>query len=229
MTSLTNNPDDRPGHRQGDRFGGWPDYRQWARHDFRPMTPDDRPGPPARPDEPAPIVLPPIRLPETDFSIPVDADDAPMTCRVLTFPRKAEADMQQDSDFPDDDAGGSGDGGELDDSSLIRPYVRSGGRAEAAHELGFETVLTTTGLCDTLLRQNQLSGDQRAICEHCVVPQSVAEIAVAIEAPLGLATVLISDAIDAGLLIVHPTAPIIGGRPSMELLERVHAGIAKLA
>ena len=131
--------------------------------------------------------------------------------------------MQSDIDFPDDDPGGE------DGSSLIRPYVRSGGRAESAHELGFETVLTTTGLCDTLLRQNQLSGDQRAICEQCVVPQSVAEIAVAIDAPLGLATVLISDAIEAGLLVVHPTAPIVGGRPSMELLERVHAGIAKLA
>lgn len=115
------------------------------------------------------------------------------------------------------------------ESALIRPYVRSNGRAEAAHELQFETVLSVTDLYESLPDPDRLSEDQRLICDQCASPQSVAEIAVAIDAPLGVARVLISDAIDQGLLMVHETTPIIEGRPPMDILKRVHAGIAKLA
>lgn len=226
MTSFINQPEGRPGRHYRQRFGGWPDYQQWAKHDFRPMTPADGQDDVVRSTVPAPIVLAPIRLPQADFGIAVGVPSS-YSCRLVPFPPQVEAVMDSDTNFHDDTGGDEPDSEA--DSALIRPYVRSKGRAEAAHELEFETVLTTTGLCDSLLRQNQLTGDQLVICEQCVVPQSVAEIAVAISAPLGLATVLISDAIDAGLLVVHPTAPVIDGRPSMDLLRRVHAGIAKLA
>ncbi|WP_166459633.1 DUF742 domain-containing protein [Amycolatopsis pithecellobii] len=122
-------------------------------------------------------------------------------------------------------------GAEPDDEGTlhVRPYVRARGRAAARYELEFETLLTTTGKHLSWSGERELSADQLTLCRLCDAPRSVAEIAVELDVAIGVAKVLISDVIDQGLLELQEMTPMISGRPPMELLKRVHAGIAKLA
>jgi hypothetical protein len=118
------------------------------------------------------------------------------------------------------------DDGYLDSEGEIaslRPYVRTAGRVQAAHDLEFETILTSTGLHENWSGDTELANDHLRICQLCQLPQSMAEIAAAIEAPFGVAKVLVSDAIDQDLLIVHAT---IADRPSLALLKRVRSCLA---
>jgi hypothetical protein len=72
-----------------------------------------------------------------------------------------------------------------------------------------------------------LRSDLRAICVACRMPQSTAEVAARLGLPLGAARVLIGDVVDLGLLYVHETTGEQG--PTLDLLNRVYAGLRKLA
>jgi hypothetical protein len=111
----------------------------------------------------------------------------------------------------------------------VRPYVRVGGRAVATYHLEFETLVTATGMHLLWAGSRELTEDQHTLCLCCETPRSVAEIAAALDVPIGVAQVLISDAIERGLVEENENAVSDVGRPSLELLKRVHAGIAKLA
>ncbi|MFD2420500.1 DUF742 domain-containing protein [Amycolatopsis pigmentata] len=215
-----------PEGRGGTRFGGWSDYGEWAEHDFRPRTAAEE-GTAGASSVPVVEVLTdlaPITVREPEDP---SGTGSRTSCTLMPSPRDAEAGRDP----------GAAHLGEhlaviLDDDvepMLVRPYVRAGGRAEAKHQLEFETVVSSTGLHESWPGERELSEDQLLICEHCDSPRSVAEIAAAINAPIGVAQVLIGDAIDRGLLVLHETAPVFQGRPPLALLKRVHAGIAKLA
>lgn len=211
-------PDDSRGRPAGSRFGGWSDYREWAERDFRPRDPDDEVGthPPAALVVEVLTHLSPISLPDLQLA---GAESA--RCRIHPGGADAEPDCVRDDRIDvhlDIDL----------EASMIRPYVRTGGRVEAAHPLQFESVLSSTGLHENWPGDRELAGDHLQLCEHCATPQSVAEIAVALKAPVGMVKVLISDAIDQGLLMLHETTPLFHGRPPVALLKRVHASLAKL-
>lgn len=196
------NPSDKQPARP--RCGGWPTYQEWAEHDFRSHTTAD-----ARPRGRAVIPLSQVLTELTPITVAEAEIDARVACAV--FPAPAEPPVIEDI------------------ATLVRPYVRAGGRVSAGHALEFETVLTATGLHETDLGALELSDDQLVICVQCARPRSVAEIAAAINAPIGVAKVLIGDAIDQGLLVLHEMTPCLEGRPPLDVLRRVHAGIAKLA
>jgi hypothetical protein len=196
----------------GVRFGGWPDYAEWSAYDFRERTAQDEAG--AHPEASLVVEvlthLSPITLP------PAATDEG---CRL----------------HPDDECEHAYDDEDvvlvhLDidlEAALIRPYVRTGGRVEAAHPLEFESILTSTGRHRD--RSVELADDQLQLCEHCQSPQSVAEIAVALNAPVAVVKVMISDAIERGLLMLHETTPLFAGRPPVALLKRVHASLSRLS
>lgn len=219
MSSADDTRPEHPGGRPvGSRFGGWSDYQEWAERDFRPRDPDDEVGthPPAALVVEVLTYLSPISLPDLQQAgaesarcqIHPGGVDSESACA-----RDDMIDIHLDIDL---------------EASMIRPYVRTGGRVEAAHPLEFETVLSSTGLHENWSGDTELAGDHLQLCEHCATPQSVAEIAVALNAPIGMVKVLISDAIDQGLLMLHETTPISDGRPPVALLKRVHASLAKL-
>ncbi|MCX2953900.1 DUF742 domain-containing protein [Lentzea sp. NEAU-D7] len=105
------------------------------------------------------------------------------------------------------------------DSSLIRPYARTGGRTTARHDLRLETLLSTDE--DRLYRA---TNDQAAMMRLCLQPRSVAEISALMKIPLGVTRVLLSDLITLNLVAVHePSA-----QPNIALLERVLSGLRKL-
>jgi hypothetical protein len=193
------------------RFGGWTDYREWADHDFRDRSPVEEPGPAA---QGAIVVEALTEL--VPIKVLVEEKNAG-TRKSCLVPSNGIAAADLDEPAP-----------ELGDSALIRPYVRSGGRSEVTHNLEFETVVEATRPYASLPIRD-LTEDQRDVCRVCVVPQSVAEVAVAISAPLGLARTIISDSIDKGYLRVHDTVAVVNGLPSMDLLRRVYSGLALLS
>jgi Protein of unknown function (DUF742) len=111
---------------------------------------------------------------------------------------------------------------DLDDdeepSSLVRPYARTGGRTEASRELRLETLISVER-SDVVLAM-----EHRRIVEICERTSSVAEVAAALPAPLGVARVLIDDLIELGVLTVHTG----DSRPDEALLARVLAGLRRL-
>jgi hypothetical protein len=105
------------------------------------------------------------------------------------------------------------------DSSLIRPYARTGGRTTARHDLRLETLLSTDE--DRLYRA---TNDQAAMMRLCLQPRSVAEISALMKIPLGVTRVLLSDLITLNLVAVHEPAD----KPNVALLERVLSGLRRL-
>jgi hypothetical protein len=105
------------------------------------------------------------------------------------------------------------------DSSLIRPYARTGGRTTARHDLRLETLLSTDE--DRLYRA---TNDQAAMMRLCLQPRSVAEISALMKIPLGVTRVLLSDLITLNLVAVHEPSDT----PNIALLERVLSGLRKL-
>ena len=105
------------------------------------------------------------------------------------------------------------------DSSLIRPYARTGGRTTARHDLRLETLLSTEEE-----RLYRATNDQAAMMRLCLQPRSVAEISALMKIPLGVTRVLLSDLITLNLVAVHEPA----AQPNVALLERVLSGLRKL-
>lgn len=108
--------------------------------------------------------------------------------------------------------------------SWIRPYTRTGGRTRADYRLELETLLSTPVGREHDIQT--LRADHRTICEMCRMPHSTAEVAARLGLPLGAARVLIGDVVSLALLSVHETAAAEG--PSMDLLQRVAAGLKRL-
>jgi hypothetical protein len=111
---------------------------------------------------------------------------------------------------------------DLDDdeepSSLVRPYARTGGRTESSRELRLETLISVRRTDVVLVMEH------RRIVEICAQTSSVAEVAAALPAPLGVARVLIDDLIELGVLTVFTG----DSRPDEALLARVLAGLRRL-
>jgi hypothetical protein len=119
---------------------------------------------------------------------------------------------------------------DADQSVLLgpRPYVRTGGRTYADYQLRMETMISVTDLGMMNARSPKLSPDHRSICAMCELPKSVAEIAANIQAELGLARILITDAIRLKLVTVHEDEFASDDEPSIDLIARVLQGLVRL-
>jgi hypothetical protein len=120
--------------------------------------------------------------------------------------------------YPEDDRSWDDLDDDEEPSSLVRPYARTGGRTEASRELRLETLISVER-SDVVLAM-----EHRRIVEICERTSSVAEVAAALPAPLGVARVLIDDLIELGVLTVHTG----DSRPDEVLLARVLAGLRRL-
>ncbi|GAA0631209.1 hypothetical protein GCM10010174_60100 [Kutzneria viridogrisea] len=105
-------------------------------------------------------------------------------------------------------------------SALVRPYARTGGRTTSRYDLRLETLVSLRGG-----PLPPLGLEHQPIVDLCAHTRSVAEVAAALPAPLGVARVLLGDLIDLGVLTAHVNS---GERPDLELLERVLTGLRGL-
>jgi hypothetical protein len=107
--------------------------------------------------------------------------------------------------------------------ALVRPYALTGGRTRTSSTLDYHTQVVTipdvwTPVVHTL---------DRSILDLCRVPQAVAEVAHHIRIPLVVAKVRLDDLAAAGLILVGGGTHT-DGRPNLDMLERVLAGIRRL-
>ncbi|HYH32366.1 MAG TPA: DUF742 domain-containing protein [Pseudonocardia sp.] len=109
-------------------------------------------------------------------------------------------------------------------SKRIRPYALTGGRTRARHELLVEALVSVPrydpGLLDSLMPES------RALYERARRQVSIAELSVAIAAPLGVVRVLVSDLAAQGAVRIHPTAHAYDH--DREMLGRILDGLQRL-
>ncbi|HEY3141197.1 MAG TPA: DUF742 domain-containing protein [Acidimicrobiales bacterium] len=110
------------------------------------------------------------------------------------------------------------------DPRLVPVYALTQGRTRSVgRDLPWEAMVATTAAGRASL--HRLRFEQARIVEYCQRPMSVAEVAVEIGVPVGVARVLVSDLNTDGMLVVHLPRISADGRPRTELLERLLAGL----
>lgn len=109
---------------------------------------------------------------------------------------------------------------DLDDAdSFVRPYVITAGRTVgAAGDIAIETLVVATASSSTL------SPDYAAVVDLCTEPLSVAEIAVHMRQPIGVARVLVADLTASNHVEQYATAVSEGA----EIVRRLLNGIRSL-
>ena len=109
---------------------------------------------------------------------------------------------------------------------FIRPFVITGGRTEVHHtNLRIDTLLSAVADRSAAHR----GFEHRAVLSLCADPMSIAEIASALDLPVGVVTVVVDDLIDESMLIVH--RPIVAERAAsvpLSVLERLVEGVRAL-
>jgi hypothetical protein len=106
---------------------------------------------------------------------------------------------------------------------VVPVYALTGGRTRSSTgaELPVETLVTVTPAGH---RADELHLEYRATVQLAARPISVVEIGAALQVPVGVARVLVSDLVDAGYLAVH-LPPSTDGGPAPEILERLLEGL----
>jgi Protein of unknown function (DUF742) len=111
-----------------------------------------------------------------------------------------------------------------DAGPLVRPYAMTGGRTRGSeHELNIITlVLTVAAPTD-----GAVGWERDEILRLCRTPKSVAEVAAAIDLPLTVVKVLISDLIDRGAVVSR--SPVLARHlQNASFLQVVLDGIEQL-
>jgi hypothetical protein len=105
---------------------------------------------------------------------------------------------------------------------VVRPYLLTRGRTRATTwNLAVDTMLSTRQDVDDA--DEDLAPEKHQILELCGEPRSVAEVAAKLEAPLGVARVLIADLADAARLDVFEAQPDLAA--DVDLLRRLIARV----
>jgi hypothetical protein len=109
--------------------------------------------------------------------------------------------------------------------SVVPAYALTQGRTRSVgRELGLETLVTATEYGHR--NEASLQLESHAIVLMTTRPISVAEIGAALNVPIGVARVLVSDLADAGYLSVSlPIGMDENGRPNRQILERLLDGL----
>jgi hypothetical protein len=111
----------------------------------------------------------------------------------------------------------------IDESMLLRPYVRTGGRTHADANLPIEALVMGVPSID----HTRMAPEHRQVHALCTEPRSVAEVAAYTRLPIGSARVIIGDMLGLGLLVLC-SSEVTAESPSMELMTRVREGLRNL-
>lgn len=112
-------------------------------------------------------------------------------------------------------------------SVLVRPYALTGGRTRPDIDITIETLLITTPYGRMGSRTEQRgSVEERvlSLCRHR--PLSLAEVAALNRLPLGVARILLSDMVSAGLVAL--AGQTLARNDSTEVLGRLLRGLRSL-
>jgi len=108
-----------------------------------------------------------------------------------------------------------------DEEPLVRPFMLTGGRTTPMHDgLRIETQLRAAPAALSA----PLRFESRRIAELCQRPQSVADLAAALAAPLGVIRVIVGDLITEGYLAIVEQPDVF----SVDLIERIRDRVRAL-
>ncbi|MCU7727865.1 DUF742 domain-containing protein [Actinoplanes sp. KI2] len=108
-----------------------------------------------------------------------------------------------------------------DEDPVVRPFMLTGGRTRPLQDgLRIETLLRAAPAALSA----PLRFESRRIVELCQQPMSVADVAVGLGAPLGVARVIVADLIAEGYLKVEEQS----GEISTALIERIRDRVRAL-
>jgi hypothetical protein len=116
-------------------------------------------------------------------------------------------------------------GGAAREPSLVRPYSLTSGRTIPAIDIALEALIQP--LAEVLdLDYIELSNEARSILSLSSNSPSVAEIAVHVGVPVGVARVLVADLVEAGHVRIQATLQEdASDAERRELIERVLSGL----
>lgn len=121
---------------------------------------------------------------------------------------------------PTDPATPAQAGGTDDDRLFVRPFLVTGGRTQPLHDgLRIETIVSAAPAALSA----PLRFEFRRIVEFCQRPVSVAEIAVRLGVPLGVARVLVADLVTDGYVSFSQPAEL-----PIDVLERIRDRVRAL-
>lgn len=96
---------------------------------------------------------------------------------------------------------------------VVRPFLLTGGRTHPVQDgLRIESIV----MAPPAALEAPLRFELRSIVRYCQHPRSLAEVASALRVPLGVAKVLVADALTGGLLILAPPEEI-----PTDVIERI--------
>ncbi len=111
--------------------------------------------------------------------------------------------------------------GELDEDPVVRPFMLTNGRTQPLHDgLRIETLLRA----EPAALSAPLRFEPRRIVELAQSPMSVADLSVALRAPLGVVRVIVADLITQGFLAVEKQPEDL----STSLIERIRDRVRAL-
>ncbi|GGN41698.1 hypothetical protein FHR83_003020 [Actinoplanes campanulatus] len=111
--------------------------------------------------------------------------------------------------------------GGMDEDPVIRPFMLTGGRTEPLQDgIRIETLLHAAPAALSA----PLRFESRRIVELAQAPMSVADLSVALRAPLGVVRVIVADLITQGYLSVEDQS----GELSTSLIERIRDRVRAL-
>jgi Protein of unknown function (DUF742) len=128
----------------------------------------------------------------------------------------------EDSPYGGDHRRSSGlHSGDLDEDPVIRPFMLTNGRTQPMQDgLRVETLLRAAPAALSA----PLRFESRRIVELCQEPRSIADLSVALRAPLGVVRVIVADLITQSFLDVAPQPEEL----STSLIERIRDRVRAL-
>ncbi|KAA9161805.1 DUF742 domain-containing protein [Amycolatopsis acidicola] len=110
--------------------------------------------------------------------------------------------------------------------TMMRPYAHTRGRTRPDYDLALEALVSTSHRGRRY--EGAVSVQHRRICDLCVEPRSIAEIAAFLLLPLNVVKVLVSDMDNLELVMIHQPGLSFGDRSSREFMARVLDGLRGL-
>lgn len=124
---------------------------------------------------------------------------------------------------------------DADAGPLVRPYAMTGGRTRPSSEaFDLIAIVSVSDILEdieepamVLLEAASLAPEHATILDLCRLPLSVAEIASALDLPVAVVRILLSDLLERGLIEVRRPAPITQ-LPHEGILKEVIDGLRAL-
>ncbi len=118
-------------------------------------------------------------------------------------------------------------GDAADETGTVRPYVLTGGRTTTAEDVNIETIVSASG---APYAPNSFDPEHDRLLRLVIDPMAVAELAVHLGVPIGVAMVLTGDLAEAGIVTLNNATSRGSDAPAddVALLRKVISGVRTL-